>query len=647
MPKTDLGLFTSSTNLTFNGSLLPNETYSYAFEVGYGDTIYANFDLFDFQDDLDLKLSKWDAYSRNWNEINVSEAGGTENEFIFKALGSGDYSLEVVSYSDIDNSATASDYTVVLDAETWLSSVTLPNDPLFEKQWHLFNTGQASGIDNSDIWAPEAWAIRTSSPNTTVAVIDSGVEIAHEDLKNNLWVNPFEIPGNNWDDDGNGKKDDVHGWDFINDAPLSLTGTHGTHVAGTIGAEGNNAIGVTGVTWDVNLMCLDVFAGNRGVNPYTVMKAVRYAADNGADVINLSLGLDVNKTVDQYVIENSRIHTDYHDALAYAVNKGSTVVIAAGNKVRNFDEKWLSRPAYLSEYIPGVISVAAVANTGQITSYSNYGSKVTIAAPGGDFNTGGSWKKEDGLLATWTSQGYAYNEGTSMATPVVSGAVALIKEENPNLTPADIEEIIQKSAVNNKDLNGFVRDGSFLDLEQALLLASNWTSTSNSNVEKVYKLYNKENGVHLYTDSYLEKNVATMHADNAFEYEEVIYGALASGGTELYRFHHEDKGYHLYTADAAEADFITGNPGMGYTYEGRSFRVGTSKTEDTPNEVYRFYKRDKGIHYYSYNEIEANDLIAKSLGDGYTLENSQNNNNLLDEGLGYVYEGIAWYAADI
>ena len=138
-----------------------------------------------------------------------------------------------------------------------------------------------------------------------------------------------------------------------------------------------------------------------------------------------------------------------------------------------------------------------------------------------------------------------------------------------------------------------------------------------------------------------------MHADNAFEYEEVIYGALASGGTELYRFHHEDKGYHLYTADAAEADFITGNPGMGYTYEGRSFRVGTSKTEDTPNEVYRFYKRDKGTHYYSYNEIEANDLIAKSLGDGYTLENSQNNNNLLDEGLGYVYEGIAWYAADI
>ena len=653
----DLGLFTSSTNTTLTGQLFPDNYYTYYFQVGAGETLYAQFDLYDFEDDLDLELYQKNLITGEWNLLQSSDASEKEDEWIFKVLGSGEYALDVVSYSDLDNSATASDYTLTLDAETWLPSVSLPNDPLFGKQWHLFNTGQGSGRDNVDIWAPEAWAIRSSTPNTTVAVIDGGVDLAHEDLINNLWVNSGEIPNNNNDDDGNGKSDDYHGWDFANNAPLSIGHNHGTHVAGTIGAEGNNGIGVTGVTWDVNLMSLDVFGLNKGASDANIWEAIRYATDNGANVINMSLGSTYKGTVSEFIAAEPDTHNGYYDALTYAVNNGVTVVIAAGNDNLSFDKKWFTSPSYLSEFIPGVISVGAVANSGQRASYSNYGTKITIGAPGGDFKSSGVFKEEDALFATspispqlarpgyyQIDSMYGYMNGTSMAAPIVAGAVALIHEENPNLTPSDIENILQSSAKNYRDLNGFVRDGAFLDIENALKKAA---SATTKNGENVFRLYHSGNGVHLYTTSYLEKNVLTANSNSAYRDEGVAYVVPASGGTQLHRFYNPQKGYHLMTASDDEADFIIGSPGMGYNYEGRSYRVGTSKSVDTPHEVYRFYNRDRGTHFYSASVAESNNVIFNSLGKGFDLQNAQNNDNLLANGWGYIYEGVAWYVADV
>ena len=650
-----LGLADSATNNIFNGTVLPDDYFTYYFDVASGDTLYTQFDLYGFDDDLDLELYKKDASSGNWNVIKISDSIGSDNEFIFKVLGSGEYAIDVVSYSDLDNSGTASDYTLQIDAETWLSTVSLPNDPLFAKQWHLFNAGQGTGIDNKDILAPEAWAIRNSSPNTIVAVIDGGVDLAHEDLKNNLWINPGEIPNNQNDDDGNGKDDDYYGWDFANNAPLSIGHNHGTHVAGTIGAEGNNAIGVTGVTWDVNLMSLDVFGLSKGASSSDIWDAIRYAADHGAHVINMSLGSTFQGTVNEFTSVNADIHQGYLDALNYAVNKGATVVIAAGNHQLSVNNGWVASPAYLSEYMPGVISVGAVANNGQKAGYSNYGSKITIGAPGGDFVSAGSFNEEDALYSTspispqLTSSNYqidpmyGYMNGTSMAAPVVSGAIALMHAQNPSLTPADIEDILLKSAQEFRELKNYVRDGAFLDVENALLMASTATPSTGENV---YRLYNTAKDVHLYTNSYLERNVLSASSDSGYRYEGIAYVAPKSGGIPLHRFHNSEKGYHLLTSSDAEADSIIGNPGWGFSYEGRTYGVGTSKTANTPQEVYRFYNRNKGTHFYSSSVAESNSLIANSLGSGFDLSNSLGNDNLLSNGWGYIYEGVAWYVTD-
>ena len=113
-------------------------------------------------------------------------------------------------------------YTLEIDNQSWLSTVAIPDDPSLTNQWHLFNTGQGTGSDNVDIYAIEAWGLRSTSPNTTVAIIDGGVDLNHEDLINNLWINTDEIANNNIDDDNNGV-DDIHGWDFSNNAPLSIS----------------------------------------------------------------------------------------------------------------------------------------------------------------------------------------------------------------------------------------------------------------------------------------------------------------------------------------------------------------------------------------------------------------------------------------
>ncbi|MDB4486442.1 S8 family serine peptidase, partial [Synechococcus sp. AH-707-B22] len=268
------------------------------------------------------------------------------------------------------------------------------------------------------------------------------------------------------DDDGNGFADDYNGWNFAANSNLLYADDHGTHVAGIIGAEGDNNQGITGVTWDVQLMSLDVFNGGEGAYDQDIIDAIYYAADNGSDVINMSLGSTYSGyTFEEYKSQYSDHYQWYYDAFEYATNKGAVVVIAAGNESSDLELN-LSLPAAFSEVLPGVLSVAAVGNTGDLSTYSNYGGLISIAAPGGDFN---AYSSE--ILSTLPGGNYGYMAGTSMAAPIVSGAAALVMAANPDFTPAEVEQVLQSTSNNYKELETFVEGGNFLNLQNALQAA--------------------------------------------------------------------------------------------------------------------------------------------------------------------------------
>ena len=465
----DFGSFEKGENFVYEAEVDAGGIFDIYFTATGSQVVYSYFELYDFTDDLDLTLYKSDG--SGYSKVASSQEFSDVEETIFKGLTPGDYILEVSHYEDLDNSALASPFAISFDSDYFYNNSILPDDVLFASQWHLLNIGQAGGLDNEDIVAPEAWKIRESSPDVIVAVIDGGIQLDHPDLDDNLWINSDEILGNGIDDDNNGYIDDVVGWNFPANSNSPYPDDHGTHVAGIIGAEGNNSRGVTGVTWDTQLMSLDVFNGGDGAYDSDIIEAIYYAADNGADVINMSLGFtELYTTITDWRTIDPNSYSAYYEALSYAVSKGATVVIAAGNDDLIADIH-LSIPAAFSSVIDGVISVAAIANTGNLTDYTNYGSLVSIAAPGGTDDLGG------GILSTVTSSRYEEFPGTSMASPIVAGAAALIKAENPNLLPRDIEKIITDSATKYKELGASVQDGNYLNLKEALVLAQTFEPT--------------------------------------------------------------------------------------------------------------------------------------------------------------------------
>jgi subtilisin family serine protease len=249
-----------------------------------------------------------------------------------------------------------------------LRKATIPDDPGFTNLWGLNNTGQTGGTNDADIDAPEAWDITTGSTNVIIAVIDTGVAYNHPDLNENIWVNTNEIAGNGIDDDGNGYIDDIYGWDFIdnNGYPEDYEG-HGTHVAGTIAAKGNNNIGIAGVMWSAKIMSIRVLGVSGFVNVADAADAITYAADNGARIINASWGgYDYTLTL--------------YNAISYAASKNVLFVAAAGNERNNND----TDPFYPASYnLPNIISVAATDYNDRLASFSNYGANsVDLAAPG-------------------------------------------------------------------------------------------------------------------------------------------------------------------------------------------------------------------------------------------------------------------------
>lgn len=284
-----------------------------------------------------------------------------------------------------------------------------PNDLEFTKLWHLRNA-QQPGLD---IRATDAWGYTTGAKRVLVAVIDTGIDYLHEDLADNIWVNVREIPGNGIDDDGNGYIDDVNGFDFVsNDSDPMDDQEHGTHVAGLIGARGDNEVGVAGVAWKVSLMALKAFDETGNGTTADAIEAIHYAVENGARVINASWGVE----------QQSRA---LEEAVRYAAEKGVLVIAAAGND-RSDNPNF---PAGYEE----VISVAATDERDGRAGFSNYGPDVDLAAPGVN------------ILSTLPEHRYGLLSGTSMSAPLVSGAAALILARYPAYSREDVRSILLNS----------------------------------------------------------------------------------------------------------------------------------------------------------------------------------------------------------
>ena len=325
------------------------------------------------------------------------------------------------------------------------------NDPYLSKQWHYKNVGDLSvsptALAGADINVVPVWnSLTCGDPSIIVAVVDEGVKYTHPDLKDNMWVNTKEIPGNGIDDDGNGYIDDVYGYNFVTDGAIEWTADgnsgHGTHCAGTIAAVNNNGKGVAGVAGGsgkgdgCRIMSCQIFSGDYGGTVSAISKAIKYAADNGASIISCSFGSKKPYTSDNAYYnagggaEVDAIHY-FEAAKNNPVLNGNIAIFAASNDAKDF--------AYYPGATHDIISVSALGPDGLPAYYTNYGPGCNICAPGGEayhstknfasmvLSTIPSEVASYGMDVTSKTTGndYAYMQGTSMACPHVSGVVAL------------------------------------------------------------------------------------------------------------------------------------------------------------------------------------------------------------------------------
>jgi len=298
----------------------------------------------------------------------------------------------------------------------------VPNDPRFGEMYGLDNTGQTGGTPDADIDAPEAWDTAFGSTSVVVADLDSGMEMTHADLAANLYTNPGETAGNGIDDDGNGFVDDVHGWDFRDDDndpsdPSLVCASHGTHTAGTIGAVGNNGIGVTGVAQRVSIMPLRAFYASLifcTAQDSDLIDAIGYMALMRVPISNNSWGGGPFSQAMQDAIGRTRM----------------LFVTSAGNSSSNND----AAPAYPASYpLENILAVAATDNKDALASFSNFGvNSVDVAAPGVN------------ILSTIKGNTYGQLSGTSMSSPHVAGAAAVLLGDDPTLTPHELRYRLMK-----------------------------------------------------------------------------------------------------------------------------------------------------------------------------------------------------------
>ncbi len=315
-----------------------------------------------------------------------------------------------------------------------------PDDPQLSAQWHLENTGQTGGNTDADIDAPEAWSIQNVATNIIIAVSDTGIDYNHSDLNANMWTNPNEVD-NGQDDDGDGLVDDIRGWNFArtNNVPLDDEG-HGTFVAGVIGAEGNNGIGIAGVAWHCQLMPVKVLDNTGAGFLSSIAEGFDYARIHGASIINASHAGPGSKAI--------------LNAVSNLQTSGILLIAAADNEARN-EDTWKNYPAAYTN--DNVISVSASDKYDHIAYFANYGpTTIDLFAPGDDI-----WSTQKG-------NGYGLDSGTSFATPQVAAVAGLLWAKNPGWTADQVKQAILRSVDLNPLMIGKCVTGGRLNAYRAL-----------------------------------------------------------------------------------------------------------------------------------------------------------------------------------
>ena len=559
-PIRDLGLIKGQDAFKFildekiTGFDTDNQSSGYQFSINYPQDVYIYLNQLSFDLDLYLTFSSWDdvkSINPDTGKIELHYANkkipyianstnfGDQDESIFARLAPGDYWVKVTKNSPIQETVDSKHPRLIIDTKKFVKKTMIPNDKYLSKQWHLFNTGitaffknsidyaqgyennkdlfapdEVNGIiPNTDIYAPEAWKIQHNAKNVVVAVVDQGVDIDHPDLRNNIWINDREIPNDDKDNDQNNFEDDVNGWNFYNDSnnprPVTPEHAHGTHVAGIIAAEGDNKIGLSGVAWKAQIMPINVgLKDPDGLG--NVAAGILYAVNNGAQIVNLSLGSSLKlspawlmrymtssgELTDDAPSEIKQNFNDFLRAFAQAREKNVLLVIAAGNdgkystkvnqweQINNLDHS-ISMQNFIALFFDNAITVSATDAMRNLSPYSNIGHISDIGAPGGNYSAVDEFSilstlpkgiKDSSYRGKFVDQGtYGYMQGTSMAAPVVSGSAALIKATKPKLSASEIRQVLLSSARYEPRFKGEIGDhGLILKLDNALLKAKEW-----------------------------------------------------------------------------------------------------------------------------------------------------------------------------
>jgi subtilisin family serine protease len=386
-------------------------------------------------------ISSIDTLNEKYQVKNIEKLFNTcEKPYLYNI-----YKISVLKDSDIGS--IVKDYSIdpnviYIEPNYILKTCLTPNDPDFNLQYYLHNTGQTGGIIDSDIDAPEAWDIETGDETIVIAIHDTGVDYDHPDLEDNIWINPGEdLNGNgivdpsdfnDVDDDSNGFIDDIRGYDFVNTTkpvppgedgtiwdndPIDFHG-HGTHCSGIASAVTDNNVGIAGVCWNSEIMPVRVGYKSGGSGLIDIVGAaagLEYAADNGAHIISMSWG-------------GGSVTYLIWDAINYSYSKGAILIAAAGN----YNTDWKHYPAAYDK----VIGVGATDHNDSKAGFSNYGSWVDVSAPGVN------------IYSTLFNDTYASWPGTSMSTPQVAALAALILSKNSLLNQDEVRTIIRSTTDN-------------------------------------------------------------------------------------------------------------------------------------------------------------------------------------------------------
>ena len=418
----------------------------------------------------------------------------------------------IITLDDVQKPSSATE-----SSEKITPQATTPNDPGYSQLWGLNNIGQSGGTADADIDAPEAWDIQKGNPNLVIGVIDTGVDYDHPDLSANIWTNPGEIAGDGIDNDSNGYIDDVRGWDFAynDNNPMDVDG-HGTHVAGTIAGKGNNGVGVTGVAWNAKIMPLK-FLNDTGWG-YTsdAISAINYATAKGVKLTNNSWG-----------------GGGYSQALSDAINtagqQGALFIAAAGNSSQNTD----TTPAYPASYnLSNIISVASTTRTDGLSYFSNYGATtVDLGAPGSD------------IYSAWPNSTYNTISGTSMASPHVTGAAALLWSQNPTWTAQQVKNKLMQTTDPISALSGKTVTGGRLNINNAL---AGSTPPPSTNIAATDTGWYDNSGYHIPT------NTNYIVGDSGSKYRNWMTFNLSTFTTPVTSAKLQIKAYQYSSADPSE-----------------------------------------------------------------------------------------------